>query len=524
MIPTSTRAAVKTVKSIPASVEAVAVFVHKQAKSASGYPSLPQPEQETLDRLISSGVVRGRSNELTVHLLEGKTPRRLVVVGLGSAEKFSAECLREAGAALAKAAAKHRIPSIAVSPPAIPDRLPPVPNARGDQGDMPQGIEALVEGIVVGSFDYLEYRGTARKSPENEQARTIDFSIVGDQKQIGDAVERGRIIAEGQNFARTIASRPGNNINPPSLAKVAQQLAEELKLTSRILDEKEMKRLGMGGILGVGSGSTNTPPRMIVLEYRGNRGSKDRPLLVVGKSITFDSGGISIKPADKMGRMIYDKSGGMAVLGLMYSVAKLKLPVHLVGILASAENILSATSYRPGDILHMYNGVTVDVTNTDAEGRLVLGDALAWGIETYKPAAVVDLATLTGGVVIALGKAMAGVMSNSDQIMDELTRASQRAGEKIWRLPIWDEHRELMRGESADLVNAGPARDASPLQGGAFLSYFVPWEGKDAIPWAHIDIAGVADTEKELPLYAKGSTGWGVRTMVQWVQARSSRG
>jgi leucyl aminopeptidase len=520
MIPTSTRGAVKIAKSIPASAEATAVFVHKHSKAAADYPSLPQSDQEALGQLISSGVFRAKSNEIMLHLFDGKTPRRLLIIGLGNAEKFSAECLREAGAALAKAALKHRLASVAVLPPAIPDDLPAVPDADADSVGPAGGIEALVEGIMVGSFDYQEYRGTVRKSSDSERSKTIEFTIVGEQKQFNDALDRGRIIGEGQNFARTIASRPGNNINPPSLAKVAQQLASELKLTARILDEKEMKRLGMGGILGVGSGSTDTPPRMIVLEYRGGRG-KGAPLLVVGKSITFDSGGISIKPADKMGRMIYDKSGGMAVLGLMYAVAKLKLPVHLVGILASAENILSATSYRPGDILHMYNGVTVDVTNTDAEGRLVLGDALAWGIETYKPAAVVDLATLTGGVVIALGKAMAGIMSNDDRLIEELKTASQRAGEKIWRLPIWDEHREMMKGDAADLVNSGPSRDASPLQGGAFLSYFVPWEGKSAIPWAHIDIAGVADTEKELPLYAKGSTGWGVRTMVQWVRHRA---
>jgi leucyl aminopeptidase len=211
----------------------------------------------------------------------------------------------------------------------------------------------------------------------------------------------------------------------------------------------------------------------------------------------------------------------MAVLGMMCAVARLKLPIHVVGILSSAENILSESSYRPGDILRMYNGVTVDVTNTDAEGRLVLADALAWGIEQYKPAAVVDLATLTGGVVIALGKAMAGLMSNNDQLVAELESAGRTAGEKMWRLPIWDEHRELMKGDAADLVNAGPARDASPLQGGAFLTYFVPWEGDDAIPWAHLDIAGVADTEKELPLYARGSTGWGVRTLVEWITRRA---
>jgi leucyl aminopeptidase len=214
------------------------------------------------------------------------------------------------------------------------------------------------------------------------------------------AVERARVICEGQNFCRTIASRPGNDINPPTLAKVAQQLAKEAGLTIRVLDEREMARLRMGGILGVGQGSAN-PPRMVVLEHRGGRAtskgkkSAGQPLLVVGKSITFDTGGISIKPAEKMGDMIYDKCGGMAVLGLMYAAAKLRLPLHVVGILSSAENMPGSRAYRPGDILRMYNGVTVEVTNTDAEGRLVLGDALAWGIETYKPAAVVNLATLT---------------------------------------------------------------------------------------------------------------------------------
>jgi leucyl aminopeptidase len=278
--------------------------------------------------------------------------------------------------------------------------------------------------------------------------------------------------------------------------------------------------MGMGGMLAVGSGSTETPPRMIAIEYRGGArkgGTRGRPLLVVGKAITFDTGGISIKPAEKMGRMIYDKSGGMAVLGLMLALAKLKLPVTVIGILAAAENHISGKAYRPGDILKMYNGVTVEVTNTDAEGRLVLGDALAWGVETYGPAAAVDLATLTGGVVTALGRSMAGLMSTSDALADELTFAGQRAGEKMWRLPLGEEQREQIKSEHADIINAA-GREAHPLQGGAFLSHFVP-EG-DKLPWAHLDIAGVADTEKETALYGKGSTGWGVRTLVEWVRGR----
>ncbi|HEX8914870.1 MAG TPA: M17 family metallopeptidase, partial [Humisphaera sp.] len=281
--------------------------------------------------------------------------------------------------------------------------------------------------------------------------------------------------------------------------------------------------------------STTTPPRMIVLEHapaaaaapKKGKAAAPQTLLVVGKAITFDTGGISIKPADKMGRMIFDKCGGMAVLGLMYAVAKLELPVRVVGILAAAENHIGPAAYRPGDILRMYNGVTVEVTNTDAEGRLVLGDALAWGIEQYKPAAVLDLATLTGGVVVALGKTMAGVMSNSDALVAELQQAADTAGEKFWRLPIGEDQRDYIKSDPADIVNSG-GREGHPLQGGAFLSFFIPGGTGDSadgdrglVPWAHLDIAGVADTEKELPYYAKGSTGWGVRTLVEWVASRA---
>ncbi len=330
----------------------------------------------------------------------------------------------------------------------------------------------------------------------------------------------------GRILPHTIASRPGNNINPPALAKVAQEMAREAGLKCRVLDEKEMGRLGMGGMLAVGAGS-NRPPRMIVLEYEGANGKATKSgkkkegetVLVVGKAITFDTGGISIKPADKMGKMIFDKCGGMAVLGLMYALSKLKVPGRVVGILASAENHISENAYRPGDILKMYNGVTVEVTNTDAEGRLVLGDALAWGIETYKPAAVIDLATLTGGVIVALGKTMAGVMGNSDVLMTELQSAADKAGEKIWRLPLGEDQRDYIKSEPADIVNSG-GREGHPLQGGAFLSFFVPTD--NSVPWVHMDIAGVADTEKELPYYAKGATGWGVRTLVEWVEGRGN--
>jgi leucyl aminopeptidase len=290
-----------------------------------------------------------------------------------------------------------------------------------------------------------------------------------------------------------------------------------------VLDEKELKRLGCGGLLAVGSGSPN-PPRLIALEHKGSGKSKgagssgSAPLLVVGKSITFDTGGISIKPADKMGDMIYDKCGGMAVLGLMYALAKSSFPLRVVGLLTSAENHVSGTAYRPGDIITLYNGVTVEVNNTDAEGRLVLADAIAWGIDVYKPGAVVDLATLTGGVVVALGNTMAGLMSNDDDLANELLAAAASAGEKVWRLPVGEDQRDMMKSNHADILNSA-GRWGSPLTGAAFISFALPEKPK--VPWVHLDIAGVADTDKELPLYAKGATGYGVRTLFEWLTQRA---
>jgi leucyl aminopeptidase len=559
MLPTSTNVTVDVKAKATARGDAVAVFVTEGSTDAGESGAmLSDAERQAVARLLAAGVSRGKAREVHFDILDGQAGRarpagrastagyrRVLVAGIGPADKVSNEAVRQAAGALAKACRRQRLRDIAVVLPTL---------HRGGDASPSTGpaatAEAIATGLLLASFRYDEYKGTAanqKAKKDDDEKGPRAFTIVLSEEDLPEArqgVERARAIAEGQNFARTIASRPGNDINPPTLAKVAQELAREVGLTIRVLDEKQMRKLGMGGILAVGAGSNATPPRMIVLEWNGggagkksrieDRGSRmakgkpsrssilhpqSSPLLVVGKAITFDTGGISIKPADKMGRMIYDKCGGMTVLGLMAAVARLKLPIPVVGILASAENHISDTAYRPGDILRMYNGVTVEVTNTDAEGRLVLGDALAWGIETYKPQAVVDLATLTGGVVVALGKTMAGVMSNSDELVKELTDAGAEAGEKLWRLPLGDDQRDYIKSDHADIVNSG-GREGHPLQGGAFLSFFVPWDGKALLPWAHLDIAGVADTEKELPYYAKGATGWGVRTLLEWVEGR----
>lgn len=541
MVPTGPSLAFKVATKLATQPACLTVFLLEGAKGpAADEALLGDVTKKAVARLILSGVSRGKARDVHFDLID-ETPRkkpefrRVYVVGLGAERKLSTEVLRQAAGSLMKAAKKHRVAEMTIA-------LPQFTRGVTDL-EVASIAEAMVSGLMLAAFEFTEFKGKAARRDAEEEA--VSFTLLCSAESadaVRRGIERGRVIAEGQNFARTIASRPGNVINPPSLAKVAQDLAKEVGLTARVLDERQMEKLGMGGILAVGAGSVVTPPRMIVLEWNGgteSRGTKtakkpfatsaaagSAPLLVVGKAITFDTGGISIKPADKMGRMIFDKCGGMAVLGFMYAVARLKLPVRVVGILAAAENHISDTAYRPGDILKMYNGVTVEVTNTDAEGRLVLADALAWGIEQYKPQAVVNLATLTGGVVVALGKTMAGVMANDDGIVAELQAAADRAGEKFWRLPIGDDQRDYIKSEPADIVNSG-GREGHPLQGGAFLSFFVPGgagqgngDGTRLVPWAHLDIAGVADTEKDLPYYAKGATGWGVRTLVEWAASK----
>lgn len=513
MIPTSTRTKISLAPRPAANWQALVVFVTQGAKPAEGATAAAvggEAAGRAAARLLHADAAKGKANEVVFELVEdrGRFNRRVYVVGLGPTEKVTPETLRQSAAAAAKALAKHKIARAAVV-------LPAAVKIAGAEA-----AAAIVTGMLLAGFDYRENKGTADKKDDDEPRPALAVTLVAgaNDRKIQEAVGEAEIIADAQNFSRTIANRPANVINPLSLAEVARGMARDAGLKCTIMDEKQLAKLKMGGILAVGAASIHTPPRIIVLEHKPARIKSPKPLLVVGKAITFDTGGISIKPADKMGKMIYDKCGGIAVLGLMYAAAKLKLPVHLIGILAVAENAISSRAYRPGDILTLYNGVTVEVTNTDAEGRLVLGDALSWGIEKFAPSEVLDLATLTGGVIVALGRTIAGFMCNNNDLAAELTSAADAAGEKLWRLPLFPEQREQIKSDLADIVNSA-GREAHPLQGGAFLSYFIP-EG-DALPWAHLDIAGVADTEKDLPYYAKGATGWGVRTLVNWVKARS---
>jgi leucyl aminopeptidase len=373
----------------------------------------------------------------------------------------------------------------------------------------------------VESAELVGYRFTKFK-PDND--RPVEFkSIVlclpsgSDLSEARKLVVRTQTIAESANYARDIANLPGNVVFPSVLADYALELAKEDGLKCSVLGKSALEDSKFGGLLAVGGGSAREP-QLIVLEYSGNPAMDAPPIALVGKAITFDSGGISIKPSDKMDEMKFDKCGGVAVLGAMRAVARLRLPLHVIGVIAAAENMPSATSYRPGDIVTSYRGldkrgVTIEVLNTDAEGRIVLGDALAYARER-KPQAIIDFATLTGACVVALGTYAAGLFGNNDSLLEQIRAAGERTGERVWPLPLWQPYKDKIKSDVADHKNTG-GREGGASTAAAFLARYV-----GDTPWAHLDIAGTAWTTEERAYMAKGATGFGVRLILdvlgQW--------
>jgi leucyl aminopeptidase len=357
------------------------------------------------------------------------------------------------------------------------------------------------------------YRFDKFKTEENDCKDVTAATLIADNREQARAVQQGAeiglILGESTNFARSLVNHPSNEMTPTILGEHARQMAKECQLKCEILDRKDLEKLGMGLLLGVAQGSEQ-PPKFIILEHRGGKRTQGN-IVFVGKGITFDSGGISMKSADGMERMKYDMSGGAAVIGALRAAGLLKVRHNVIGLIPATENLPSGKATKPGDVHRAMNGKTAEIINTDAEGRLILADALAFAAR-YKPIACVDLATLTGACVVALGHEAIGMMGNSQgqELMDRLRRAGMRTGERVWQLPLWDEYLEHVKSDVADVKNVGMGRAAGAIAGAAFLVKFV-----DGYPWVHLDIAGTAWADREQAYKPKGGTGVGVRLLTQ---------
>lgn len=423
----------------------------------------------------------------------------LVIVGCGDAAKLNTVAMRSIGGKLIRFLDRRATGAIRFD----------FGTLASDKATRAGWVQALAEGMAISNWRFDRHDGTATKRQKALNPLKVSLATRADSA----AFSRGLAIAQGVNLARTIGATPPNICHPGFVAAECKRIARECGLGCRVITAKQAKVLGMGALLAVGQGSSK-PPCLVHLSYkprRVSRAARRERLVLVGKTVTYDTGGYSLKINNGMKGMKYDKAGGMCVLGAMRAIAALKPGVEVHAVLAAAENMISDDSYRPDDIITASNGVSIEVTNTDAEGRLVLADALVWACKTLKPTAVVDFATLTGGVVVALGSFCAGYFCNDDGLRAKYESAACASGEKIWRLPLWPEHRDHMRSQHADILNSAAARGAHPIQGAAFLSYFVP----ETTPWCHVDIAGVANLDSGNECMPAGPTGYGVRTIVE---------
>jgi leucyl aminopeptidase len=420
-------------------------------------------------------------------------PKRALVVGLGDRDEFEPERARVAGAIAVRSAGSLEASSLAIAGPDAPD---PTTLAT-----------AAIEGAILASYRFDRFKS----KKEDEDGRLDEIALIGDGA-LAEAVETARVGAEAENFARELQDLPSNVVTPSYLAGRAKAIAEEHStVTCEVMGREQIKERGMGGLTAVSQG-TAEEPQLIVLRYRGGG---EETLGLVGKGVTFDTGGISIKPAASMHEMRMDMSGAAAVLEAVSAIARLEVPIEVLAVIPSTENMPSGTAVKPGDIITQLNGKTVEVNNTDAEGRLILADALAYAVELGADR-IVDLATLTGAVLIALGSTYAALISNDDAFAAQVTAAAERTGELAWRLPLHPEYKELTKGTAADLTNASAKRKAGTIYAGSFLEEFV-----DGKPWVHLDIAGTAwDVGREY--VGKGPTGFGVRLLVDLARSLAS--
>ncbi|OGN99865.1 MAG: leucyl aminopeptidase [Chloroflexi bacterium RBG_13_51_52] len=452
-----------------------------------------------ISNLIKQKDIKGKINEITLLHSMGKLPAsKVVVLGLGNKKELTINKVRGAIAEACRYLRGKGVSSIASV----------IAGEGINKIKTEDAVQAMTEGAMLGLYTFRRY--ITKK--ENNFGEIKELTIVGkEKKQVEKAIARGKIMAEAANYARDMVNEPGNFMTPTQMANTTRQLAKKYGLKVEILDRAKMKELGMGGLLGVSQGSQQ-PPKFIILTYKG-RESSEIDLALVGKGITFDSGGISIKPSENMADMKGDMAGGAAALATLTALAQLKPKINVTAFVPATENLPSGTAMKPGDIISAMNGKTIEVLNTDAEGRLILADALSYAAKR-KAKAIIDVATLTGACQIALGKICSGAFTNNQIMLDKVVAAANDAGESAWQLPMFEEYREFIKSDVADIKNIGN-RYGGAITAAKFLEEFV-----DKTPWVHLDIAGTADTDKDKGYLVKGATGVPVRTLVNFVLAQ----
>jgi leucyl aminopeptidase len=474
--------------------DAIVVYIYEKSDDLDGIVAgADKALDEAISGLIKNGEINGKHGEITMVYTLGKLPSpRLAIVGLGKREELATDKVRNAIADACRTLKKSGAKKLATA-------------VISDSDLKAQDVaQALSEGATLGLYEFGKY---ITKKPDYPGVDSVSIVVADDKdlKQITSGSQRGVIIADGVCMARDMANEPGNYMTPTDMAEVALNLASD-NITVTVFDKDWMQEKGMGGLLGVASGSVQ-PPKFIVMEYKGGG---DKTVGLVGKGLTFDSGGISIKPSDKMQEMKGDMAGGASVIAAMGAIAKLKPKINVTGIVPATENLPSGTAQKPGDVLKTMGGKTVEVINTDAEGRLILADALCYANE-LKLSPVVDIATLTGACMVALGDVCSGLFTNNQEFADKVIASSKATGEKMWQLPMYDEYREQIKSTVADIKNTG-GRWGGATTAAQFLEEFV-----GGTPWVHLDIAGTMLSDKDKGYLAKGAAGIPVRTLVNLV-------
>lgn len=499
---------VKAVFGTLQAIEADAIIVSLFENSALGgvASAVDAALDGAIQDLVSAGDFIGKINQIAVLYPRGVIPaRRVILVGLGENDKFKPDTIRCAAASAIQKARDLKARHVASEIHGIEAGMVAIEAAA----------EAVTEASLMAAYGYFEQK--SKEAPEAlPQILTLTVINEMDVPSVEAGIRSGQAIAKGVAITRDLVNLPPNFCTPAHMAEAAKQVASEVGLKVTILEQAQMEALKMGALLAVAQGS-DTPPRFIILEHNASRAEELDTIVLVGKGVTFDTGGYSIKPADGMENMKNDMAGGGAVIGAMRAIGAMNLPVHVVGIVPAADNMISGNAYRPSEVITASNGVTIEIISTDAEGRLLLADALVYA-ERFKPTAVVDIATLTGACVVALGGIAAGLFSTSDVLRDALLAAADSTNEKLWPMPLLPEYDKLIESNTADIKNSG-GRYGGACTAAMFLKHFVSYPA-----WAHIDIAGMGMDTKDGNPYtpAKGATGYGVRLFIElarrWVR------